>query len=43
MTTKFENVFVTQEALDEHVLRVHKKAKKNGQPIMNMVLGFNKT
>lgn len=29
MGTKFENVFVTEDALNEHVQRVHKKVKKN--------------
>jgi hypothetical protein len=43
MGTKFENVFVSEEALQDHVLKVHKKAKKATQPTMNFMLGFNKT
>lgn len=43
MGTKFENVFVSEEALQDHILKVHKKAKKATQPTMNFMLGFNKT
>lgn len=43
MATKFTNVFVSEEALEEHK-KTHKKYKGKGddKPVMNVMLGFNK-
>lgn len=43
MMTKFENVFVSEEILNEHINRTHKNTKKALQPVMNIPLGFNHT
>ena len=41
---KFTNVFVSEDALEAHKHKTHKKYrnKLDDKPIMNVMLGFNK-
>ena len=42
--TKITNVYVSEEALEEHRQKVHRKGKYRGEEkeVMNVMLGFNR-